>query len=145
MGEALAAVGAAASILQIVQFSSTLLTTTWRLYKKRGDVPGPEGSDSELEILAVNTRVMLSGLLSDSANQPLHQGLRLCVATCSGLVDDLLELVDSLKMDPNRNQLAQAVRKSLKRHKADAKLKSLSERIERMKRQISDHINIVIL
>ncbi|KAI1854630.1 hypothetical protein JX266_000748 [Neoarthrinium moseri] len=138
MAEALAAIGLASNILQFVEVGITAVRSAHKLYKGADDL---SKADKELELLTRNVKLTLHRI-QHNAHVKLPDDLRALITICGPLADELLSLLDNLKIDPEKDKRVESMKKTFKAYRTRHEIKDLSERIEKIRIRICDHMNV---
>lgn len=119
--EVLAALGLAGNIMQFIDFGIKSAKSVRELYKS---VDGSLQKLAELEKEAI-----IQAGLFDSKDVPRDERLAQSVAFCCSTSNELVELLRSLRVDPQKHRLLEAASKSLKAHYAKSRIKELERKL----------------
>jgi hypothetical protein len=108
MAESLAAFGLASNIVQFVDFGMKLISYGRELYSS---AEGVSKENNTIEKIALDIKLMTQNLASGVNHDEALQGL---VTACNKLSHDLLAVLDTLKIDTEKDRRMEAMKKSLK-------------------------------
>ncbi|KAH0536562.1 hypothetical protein FGG08_006570 [Glutinoglossum americanum] len=136
----LAALGLAGNIVQFVDFGIKLFSEGWELYKSTQGIC-IEGH--ELEIVTVDLKRLTGDLrsttlLSLHAKSPSTDDIRLreLAGSCGELADELLKLLDDLKVKGLYHRKWKSFKQALNHARKQKKIKNLEERLKKFQEQI---------
>jgi hypothetical protein len=142
--EALAAVGLASNILGFIESGCRVLTTAYQLSQSQS---GSLSSNHELELLADNLKKTMKSVQNNYNNchSELMNNMSPMISSCIELCDELLQILGSLKVDPTKSSLLQSLKASLQTHRKAKEIQNLDHRLERLRSQICDQLNLALL
>lgn len=137
MAEALATIGLVSNVLQFVSVGITAVRVIHKLYKSPDDL---SKADKELELL---TRLLKTTLHQTQNNRQAEvpDDLQTLITICGQLAEELLNILDGLKIDPEKDKRVESVKKTFKAYRKRQEIKDLSDRIEKIRVRICDHLN----
>lgn len=137
MAEALATIGLVSNVLQFVSVGITAVRMIHKLYKSPDDL---SKADKELELL---TRLLKTTLHQTQNNRQAEvpDDLQTLITICGQLAEELLNILDGLKIDPEKDKRVESVKKTFKAYRKRQEIKDLSDRIEKIRVRICDHLN----
>ncbi len=142
MAEALATLGVAANVLQLVECSCRIITTAYEL-KESGD--GAINSNRELDKLAQNLRDTMASIRASPVAATAPE-LMESVSTCVDLSNDLSKLLESLRLDPKDSTSSlKRLGASVRSFRKASEIKRLDDRLVRLQRQVCDQFNVTLL
>ncbi|KAI4597306.1 hypothetical protein KJ359_004412 [Pestalotiopsis sp. 9143b] len=108
-----------------------------KLYKSPDDL---SKADKELELL---TRLLKTTLHQTQNNRQAEvpDDLQTLITICGQLAEELLNILDGLKIDPEKDKRVESVKKTFKAYRKRQEIKDLSDRIEKIRVRICDHLN----
>jgi hypothetical protein len=141
----LSALGVAASVVQFLDFASTLVSSTYKIYKSTtGD------TKEKLDLMVVTSSLKsLSNDLRLSLDQDTSEGKELSkvdteintlCASCSDVADELILALEKLNVQ-KEHDIWQSVRTALQSVWGRKEVDALEKRLESFRSQISLHIN----
>lgn len=139
MAEALAAFGLASNIVQFVDFGMKLISHGRELY---GSAEGVSEEHTSIEKIAVDINHMTPNLASEELNH--DEGLEELVTDCRRLARDLLAVLDTLKIDNEKNRRIEAMKKSLKSFRKRREIKDIYDRLCKVRDQVCSHLNYLL-
>ncbi|KAN0092287.1 hypothetical protein V8E51_018134 [Hyaloscypha variabilis] len=140
MAEALAALGLAANIINFVDFGIRLFSSSRELYQS---AEGALKENIELAESASNIRLVVQRITNSiiGIDEP---ALREVAGTCLELADELLEILNGLKVENQKHRKAETLRKSLKGIRSRHKVKDLYDRLCKVREQICFHLSCLL-
>jgi hypothetical protein len=137
MIEALAAVGLASSIVQFVDFGTKLLSNGRELYKS---AEGVLQENVELGKITESIKSTAQSIANNAIGVNDTE-LREMAGACKTLADELLTVLNSLKIDNTKNRQLEIIRKSLKSFRFAARLKRIYEQLCTLRNQVCFQLN----
>ncbi|KAI9699179.1 MAG: hypothetical protein M1820_007258 [Bogoriella megaspora] len=127
MAEALATISLAGNVIQFLTVSINVVSSVHELYKK--------GSlKSNLEVASTTGQIKGAlDLLQNGAVAENDAELSALVVECLRLGDELMVILDGLKLDRRKNQFMEVTSKSLKSMRARTKIKDIERQLEKTK------------
>jgi hypothetical protein len=139
--EAVAAIGLASGIVQFADCGIRWASSANELYKSGN---GALRENSELEVVVDSLRAFVLQLKTDGRLQDDHK-LEALVATCLPLADELIEILGKLKVEGEKANRRESIRKALKSLVSRGKIQDIDERLGRIRDQICAHVNYILL
>ncbi|KAK3365533.1 hypothetical protein B0T24DRAFT_500359, partial [Lasiosphaeria ovina] len=142
MAEAAAAFALAASIVQFLDFGAKLASKAWRIHQN-----GQDGVDELLDIhdttkdlTEILTQLRVPDSLDTQASTD-HSGLLSLANSCQAVAEELIELLGTVKL-PHRWQPGRraALKAALKIVLKEGEIRSLHERIDYFRQQLTLHL-----
>lgn len=137
--KALVALGIAGNVVQFVDFGIKTVKAARELYKS---TEGTLKTLIEIEKQAIDQAhyfqsISKGGLSKDP--ELLKLG-----AECSSVSKDLVALIRSLQVDPQKNRLVEVAAKSIKTHLARSRIKELEKALVKIRDTICTHLVVVL-
>jgi hypothetical protein len=139
MAEALAAFGLASNIVQFVDFGMKLILQGRELYSS---AEGVSEENTSIEKIAVDINHMTQNLATGGTIY--DEALEVLVKECTRLSHDLLAVLDTLKIDAEKNRRIEAVKKSLKSFRKKREIKDVYDRLCKTRDQVCSHLNFLL-
>jgi hypothetical protein len=143
----LAALGLASNIVQFVDFGIKLFSEAREIYESAQD---GRAEDLELETVTVDLKgfaqsLHASGKPSPGNPQPKKLAadeiaLQKLAISCEKLANELLKLLDDLKVKGQGNRKWKSFKQALNHVRREEKVNKLEERLEKFQRQITTHL-----
>ena|ERR1700761_6916942 len=137
--EAFAVLGVAGNIVQFLEVAQRGVAFARELYRN--------GSLSENSVVEERTRYSLETfkiLGQNSQNSRMTDNDRVMLAGCEKLAQDLIELLESLKPDSQKNKFVQAASKSMKTVLLRPKIKDLEKRLQTLRNAICHRLDVIL-
>lgn len=137
----LVALGLAGNIVQFVDFGIKLFRDGRELYTS---LQGNSAEQLELEIVTQDLKCLAQQL--HSSDQPDALGtedkieLRKLATECEKLANELLGILDELKVKDRHNRIWESFKKALRRMMEKKKIQHLEERLERFREQLGKRL-----
>lgn len=141
MAETLAALGLASNVLQFVECGFRMIKTAKDL-KSSSD--GATKLNREVELLARNLNDTMKAIKASDA-VPVSSEMSQAVSTCTDLSDELIQMLENLKVDPDKDSSWTRVKASVRSFRKADEIKALDERLNRFRTQICDRVNLDLL
>lgn len=141
MAEALAALGLAANVLQFVECGFRIIKTANDL---KSSVDGATKSNREVELLARNLNETMKAVKARNL-VPASSEMSQAVSACNDLSDELVQMLESLKIDPEKDSSWTRMKASVRNLRKADEIKALDERLNRFRTQICDRISLDLL
>jgi hypothetical protein len=138
MAESLAAFGLASNIVQFVDFGMKLISYGRELYSS---AEGVLKENNTIEKIALDIKLMTQNLASGVNHDEALQGL---VTACNKLSHDLLAVLDTLKIDTEKDRRMEAMKKSLKSLQKRREIKGIYKRLCKVRDQVCSHLNYLL-
>lgn len=137
MAEALAAIGVAANVIQLLDFGSRFVSSCWEIYTAGRD---GVGEFPDLYAITKDFEGVLKDLKqSDAKSLPReHSGFQHLLAKCQDLAGQLSDSISKLNL-PNKARKRVAVKEAIKRLWND-EISSLQTRLERLRQELIVHL-----
>lgn len=143
----LAALGLASNIVQFVDFGIKLFSEARDIYESAQD--GRE-EDLELETVTVDLKGFARSLHTRGKPSPGNSrpkklsadelALQKLAISCEKLANELLKLLDDLKVKGQQNRKWKSFKAALRHVRKEDKINKLEERLEKFQRQITTHL-----
>jgi len=141
MAETIAAFGLAANVLQFVDCGYGIVKTAHRLKSSEN---GATASNTEIELLARNLSKTMKEVQAGKVI-PISPELSQSVSACVSLSDDLVQMLEGLKIDLADDSAWKRAKASVRVYRKASEVKALEERLGRFRTQICDHLNFGLL
>jgi hypothetical protein len=136
----LVALGLASNVVQFVDFGIKLFSESREIYKS---AHGFGGSDLELEVVATDLHRLTANLIpsadpSANTNALSKEEIELqkLAALCHKLADELLALLDDLKVKGLNRRKWQSFKQALRHAKKQGKIQNLEKRLNNFQKEI---------
>lgn len=136
----LSAVGLAGNIVQFVQFSCSLVSTTTDIYRSES---GQLQSNVELDIIAKDISQLCVSIRQGVTGQKNVQ-LSQLAAACQPVADDLVALISKIKRKDGRGGRWESFRQALRSVLESEDIKKLSDRLEALRSQMNTRMLSVV-
>jgi cell fate (sporulation/competence/biofilm development) regulator YmcA (YheA/YmcA/DUF963 family) len=140
MAEALVAFGLASNIIQFVDSGMKLIYSTRELYQS---AEGTLKKNAELREITSNIKLVAQKIANNTIRID-EVALREIAGICGELADELLAMLDGLKVDGQKNRHAEAFRKSLRSIRSRHKVKDIYDRLCKVRDQVCFHLNYLL-
>ncbi|KAK1833400.1 hypothetical protein QBC39DRAFT_345978 [Podospora conica] len=137
--EALEAIGLAAAIVQFVEFGATVIKGANDIYST-GTTEANRKLDTYASSLLNLSSSIKSHVATPNATQRTSPGLQELVAACETDCNDILVILQSLRIQGTKQRMLRSLKVSLKQTRSDKKLAALQANLERTQAAISLHI-----
>lgn len=130
--EALAIIGLVGNIVQFVDFSSKLISTSTQIY---GSAEGALAENVDIEAVT-NDLVLLSNNLKDAASNPRDEALKSLCESCHTVAEQLLAALDKVKAKGKRQKL-DSIRKAVRSVWNKEHIEGLERRLARFREELN--------
>ncbi|KAM0437909.1 hypothetical protein ACHAPT_002274 [Fusarium lateritium] len=141
MAETLAALGVAANVLQFVECGYHIIKVALALKTEKDEI---ELSNSETEALASSLNSTMRELQIGCAI-PIPPHLSTSISSCIDLSEKLMRILDEIKLDPTDEPAWKRIRAIFKTYRKVDEIKSIDERLARLRTNICDQLNLGLL
>jgi hypothetical protein len=145
MAESILFFGIAANVVQFVDFSSKVLSASYKLYKDEYGLNGLEET-RELEVITKSLHKIIEGLESSLQQEDLKQkatqnelDLRELAKHCREIAEELLAAVGKLKVKGKPGKW-NSFRAALKTLWDEDKIEAIQKRLDRFRQELVVHI-----
>lgn len=133
--EALVIVGLVSNIIQIVDFSSKLLSVSKEIYRSSS---GGLAAYADLET-ATTHLVSLNNKIKDSITVTSDDALKRLCESCSSITDELFAALNKVKVE-NKKDKWKSIRKALRSIWTKEQIAALEERLAKFREELNLHI-----
>jgi hypothetical protein len=130
--EALTIIGLVGNIVQFVDFSSKLISTSTQLY---GSAEGALAENVDIEAVT-NDLVLLSNSLKDTASNPCDEALKSLSESCHTVAEQLLVALDKVKAK-GKHQRLESIRKAVRSVWNKQHIEGLERRLARFREELN--------
>jgi hypothetical protein len=138
--DALAAIGLSANIVQFVDCGIRWVSDTIELYNSAN---GALEENVELERVVEDLRALIRKIKAGSQFAG-DRKLQSLLVICSGLADDLMALLLSLKIDGSKNHKLEIVKKSIKTFRRKGQIKEIEQRLFKVRDQLCTNLAVLL-
>ena len=140
MLDALVALSLAGNIVQFIDFGIKAAKTMRELYKS---VDGTLQRLSQIEKEAISQAESFEAI-SKLPVKNRDPNLQKLTATCSSISNELVALLRSLQLDPQKNRLIETASKSFKSHLAKSRIKDMERGLLKVRDEICTRLLILL-
>jgi hypothetical protein len=137
MTEALVAIGLVSNVVQIIDFSGKLLSSSRELYRSS---VGALAANVDIETAATHL-ALLNNKITDSTSTTSDNALKRLCESCSSTADELLAALNKVKAEGKKDKW-ESIRKALRSVWAKEQIAALEERLAKFRHELNLHITV---